>query len=186
MIVPWKKSYDKPRQCIKKQRHHFANKGLYSQSCGFSSSHVWMWELDLKEGWALKNWRFQTVVLEKTLESPLDSKEIKPVHPKGNQPSIFIGRTDQFSSVPQSCLTLCDPMNLSTPGLPVHHQLPESTQTHVHWVGDAIQPSHPLSCPSLPAFNVAQDQWVSSSHQVAKVLELQHQSFQWIFKTDFL
>ena len=83
-------------------------------------------------------------------------------------------------------------MDCSTPGLPVHHQLPEFTQTHVHWVGDAIQPSHPLSPPSPPAFNLSQHQglfkWVSSSHQVARVLEfqLQHQSFQWIFRTDFL
>ena len=69
-IAPWKKSYDKPRQCIKKQRYHFADKGLYSQSYGFPSSHVWMWELDYKESWAPKNWCFWTVVLEKTLESP--------------------------------------------------------------------------------------------------------------------
>ena len=85
----------------------------------------------------------------------------------------------QFSSVAQSCPTLCDPMNHSTPGLPVHHQLPESTQTHVHWVGDAIQPSHPLLSPSPPALNLSQHQglfkWVSSSHQVAKVLEFQLQ-----------
>ena len=92
----------------------------------------------------------------------------------------------QFSSVPQSCLTLCDPMNRSTPGLPVHHQLQEFTQTHVHWVSDAIQPSHPLSSPSPPAFNLSQHQglfqWVGSSHQVAQVLELQlhYQSFYWI------
>ena len=98
----------------------------------------------------------------------------------------------QFSSVAQSCLTLCDPMNGSTPGLPVHHQLPESTQTHVHCVGDAVHPSHPVSSPSPPALNLFQHQglfkWVSSSHQVAKVLELQlqHKSFQWIFRTDFL
>ena len=97
-----------------------------------------------------------------------------------------------FSSVAQSCPTLCDPMNSSTPGLPVHHQLPESTQTHVHWVGDAIQPSHPLSSPSPPALNLSQHQglfqWVSSSHQVAKVLEfqLQHQSLQWTPRTDLL
>ena len=90
----------------------------------------------------------------------------------------------QFSSVAQSCPTLCNPMNRSTPGLPAHHQLPEFTQTYVHWVGDAIQPSHPLSSPS-PAFNLSQHQGlfklVSSSHLVAKVLEfqLQHQSFQW-------
>ena len=90
----WKKSYDKPRQCIKKQRHNFANKGPYSQNYGFSSSHVWMWELDYKEGWVLKNWCFWTVVLKKTLESPLDCKEIKPVSPEGNQSWIFIGRTN--------------------------------------------------------------------------------------------
>ena len=85
----------------------------------------------------------------------------------------------KFISVPQSCPALCDPMNHSTPGLPAHHQLLESTQTHVHWVGDAIQPSHPLSSPSPPALNLSQHQglfkWVSSLHQVAKVLEFQHQ-----------
>ena len=97
-----------------------------------------------------------------------------------------------FSSVSQSCLTLCDPMNRSTPGLPVHHQLPEFTHTHVHRVGDAIQPSHPLSSPSPPAPNPSQHQglfqWVNSSHEVAKVLEfqLQHQSFQWTPRTDLL
>ena len=80
-----KESYDQPRQHIKKQRYYFANKGLFSQGCGFSSSHVWTWELDYKESWAPKNWCFWTVMLEKILESPLDSKEIQPVHPKGNQ-----------------------------------------------------------------------------------------------------
>ena len=94
MLAPWKKSYDKPRQDIKKQRCYFANKGPYGQSYGFSSSHVWMWELDHKEGWAPQNWSFWTVVLEKTLESPLDYRGIKPVNPKGNQSWIFTGRTD--------------------------------------------------------------------------------------------
>ena len=94
MLALWKNSYEKPRQHIKKQRHHFADKSPNNQSYGFSSSHVWMWELNHKEGWVLKNWYFWTVVLEKTLESPLDSKEIKPVNPKGNQLWIFIGRTD--------------------------------------------------------------------------------------------
>ena len=84
---------------IKKQKHHFAYKGPYSQSYGFPGSHTWMWKLDHKEGWALKNWCFQIVVLEKTLESPLDCKEIKPVHPKGNQPWLFIGRTDAVSPI---------------------------------------------------------------------------------------
>ena len=77
--------YDKPRQCIKKQRYYFTNKDLYSQSYGFSSSHLWMWDLDHKKGWEPKNWCLWTVVLEKTLESFLDRKEIQPVHPKGNQ-----------------------------------------------------------------------------------------------------
>ena len=95
-------------------------------------------------------------------------------------------------SVTQSCPTLSDPMDCSTPGFPVHHQLPVFIQSQAHWVGDAIQPSHPLSSPSPPAFNLSQHQglfqWVSSSHEVAKVLDfqLQHQSFQWIFRTDFL
>ena len=89
-LAPWKKSYDKPRQRIV----DFADKGLYSQSYGLSSSHVQMWELDYKESWALKNWCFWTVVLEKTIESPLDSKKIKAVNPKGNQSWKLIGRTD--------------------------------------------------------------------------------------------
>ena len=92
MLTPWKKSYDQPRQHIKKQRHYFANKGPSSQGYGFSCGHVWMWELDYKESWVLKNWCFWTVVLEKTLDSPLDCKGIQPVHPKGNQSCIFIGR----------------------------------------------------------------------------------------------
>ena len=94
MLSLWKKVYDQPRQHIKKQRHYFVNKGLYSQGYGFSSSHVWMWELDYKESWAQKNWCFWTVVLEKTLESPLECKEIQPVYPGGDQSWVFIGRTD--------------------------------------------------------------------------------------------
>ena len=94
MIAPLKKSYEQPRQYIKKQRHYFANKGPSNQSYGFSSNHVGMWELDYKESWVPKNWCFWTVVLEKTLESPLDCKEIQPVYPKGKESWIFIGRTD--------------------------------------------------------------------------------------------
>ena len=93
-FAPWKESYDKPRQHVKKQRYHFAIKGPCSQNYGFSSSHVWMWELDHKEGWVPRYWCFQAVVLEKTLESPLDCKEIKPVSPKRNQSWRLIGRTD--------------------------------------------------------------------------------------------
>ena len=101
MFAPWKKSYGKPRQHIKKQWHYFANKSLSIQSYDFSSSHVWMWELDHKEGWGeLKNWCFCNVMLDKTLESPLDSREIKPVNPKRNQLWIFTRRTDAEAEAP--------------------------------------------------------------------------------------
>ena len=100
MLAPRKKSYDHHREHIKKQRHYFANKGPSSQSYGFSSSHVWMQELDYKESWAPKNWCFWTVVLEDTLESPLDNKDIQPVNPKGNQSWMFIGRTDAEAETP--------------------------------------------------------------------------------------
>ena len=100
MLALWKESYDQPRQHIKKQRHYFANKGPSSQSYGFSSSHVWIWELDYQVSWAPKNWCFWTMVLEKTLESPLDCKEIRPVHPKENQSWIFTGRTDAEAETP--------------------------------------------------------------------------------------
>ena len=100
MLTPWKESHGQPRQHIQKQRHYFVNKDPSSQGYGFSSSHVWMWELDYKESWALKNWYFWTVVLEKTLEGPLDCKEIKPVHPKGNQSWVFFIRTDVEGEAP--------------------------------------------------------------------------------------
>ena len=100
MLAPWKKNYDQSRQHVKKQRDYFANKCPSSQSYGLSSSHVWMWELDYKESWVPKNWYFWIVVLEKTLESPLDNKEIKPVHPKGDQSWICIGRTDAEAETP--------------------------------------------------------------------------------------
>ena len=96
----WKENYDQPRQHIKKQRHYFANKGPSSEGYGFSSSHVWIWELDYKESWVLKNWCFWTVVLEKTLKSPLDCREIQPVHPKGDQSWVFTGRTDVEAETP--------------------------------------------------------------------------------------
>ena len=127
----------------------------------------------------------ETSVLRREWSTP-------PFSPKIWWGSSWFPNVAQFSSVIQSCPTLCDPIDCSTPGLPVHHQLLEFIQTHVHRVGDAIQPSHPLSSPSPPAFHLSQHKglfrWVSSSHQVAKVLEfqLQHQSFQWIFRIDFL
>ena len=100
MLAPWKESYYQLRQHIKKQRHHFANKGLYSQSYGFSSSHIWDVRIGPSRGWAPKNWCFRTVVLGKTPESPLDGKEIEPVDPKGNQPWMLIGRTDAKAEAP--------------------------------------------------------------------------------------
>ena len=99
-LASWRESYNKPKQNIKKRRHHFTDKDPYSQNYGFSSSHMWIWELDHKEGWAMKNWCFRIAVLEKALESPLDSKKIKLVNPKGNQPWILIGRTDAETEAP--------------------------------------------------------------------------------------
>ena len=100
MLTLGKESYDQPRQHIIKQRHYFANKGPSSQGYGFSSGYIWMWELDCEESWAPKNWCLWTVVLEKTLESPLDCKEIQPVHPKGEQSCVFIRRTDAEAETP--------------------------------------------------------------------------------------
>ena len=148
--------------------------------------YVCMWELDHTEGWEPKDWCFEIVVLEKTAESPLDCKEIKPVNPKGNQPWIFIGRTDaeaevstlwppnmksrlfekdpnagkvQFSSVAQSCLTLCDPMDAEChTSLSITNSQSLLKLLYIESVGDAIQPSHPLSSPSPPVFNLSQHQ----------------------------
>ena len=99
-VTPWKESYDQPKQHIKKQRHYFANKGPSSQGYGFTSDHVWLRELDYKKTWAPNNWLFWTVVLEKTLESPLDCKEIQPVHPKGDKSWVFTGGTDVEAETP--------------------------------------------------------------------------------------
>ena len=106
MLAPWKKSYNQPRQSIKKQRHYFADKGLSSQSYGFSSSHIWMWEVDHKESWTSNNWCFWTVVLEKTLESPLDCKEIQPVSPKGNHSWILKLKLQYFGHLMGSTYSL--------------------------------------------------------------------------------
>ena len=106
----WKQSYDQPRQHIKKQRHYFANKGPSSQGYDFSSGHVWIWKLDYKERWALKNWCFWSVVLEKTLESPLDCKEIQPVHPKGDQSWCSLERLllESLATFGQTLATWCE------------------------------------------------------------------------------
>ena len=166
---------------------HFGRVGLFAillSSMPGSSVHVILQARMLK-----------SVVMPSSRESswPRYQTRISCVSCIGRQvhyPLSHVG--NPLSSVAQSCPTLCSPMNCSTPGLPVHHQPLEFTQTHVHWVSDAIQPSHPLSSPYPPALNLSQYQglfkWVSSSHQVAKVLEFQlkHQSFQWTPRTDLL
>ena len=156
---------------------------MWASDHGYSvnSSMLWL----IVHSTVCKNWRCNKLSLN--CHSSTNTKS-----PRSLYLICMLRGQVQFSSVAQSCPTLCDPMDCSMPGFPVHQQLPELAQTYVHWVGDAIQPSHPLSSPSPPAFNLSQHQglfqWVTSAHQVAKVLEfqLQHWSFQWIFRTDFL
>ena len=175
MLAPWKKIYDKPRQHIKKQKNYFNNRSLSSQGYGFSSSQVWMWELDYKESWVWKNWCFWTVVLAKTLENPLDSKEI------------------QYSSVQSlSCVRL-----FVTPWIAAHQASLSITKFGVHSDSrPSSQWCHPaISSSGVPFSFCLQSLPASGSFPMsqffplgAKVLEfqLQHQSFQWIFRTDFL
>ena len=215
MLTPWKGNYDKPRQHIQKQRHYFADKGPSSQSYGFSSSYVWMWELDCEDCWridAFELWCWRRLLrvpwtARRSTQSIL--KEISPEHSLGWCWSWNIHWNDVEAETP--ILWPLDAKNwligkdhaggrdgrqeekrMTEDGrIGYHHQLPELAQTHVYQVSDAIEPSHPLSSPS-PAVSLSHHRglftWVSSLHQVAKVLELQlqHQPFQWIFRIDFL
>ena len=176
-------------------KHYRAPTKLYLNVSDESKIKQWFFGTVLKrltkKGWIFSHQHF--IIRGYVVHTPIQKFNVYPIF-LFSLYQYCIKFMLQFSSVTQSCPTLCDPMDCSTPGFPVHHHLPELTETRVHHdgVSDATQPSHHLSPPSPPTFNLAQHQdlfqWVSSSHQVAKVLEfqIQHQSFQWIFRTDFL
>ena len=166
MLASWKNSSDKPRQCIKKQRHYFANKGLSSKCYGFSSSHVWMWELDRKKGWVLKGWCFWIVVLEKILESLLDCKEFKPVNPKGNQSWIFIGRTDTETSSSTLATWLEEPTHWKRPWC--WERLKEGEGGGRGWGLGSITNSVDINLSKLWEIGEDRGAWCAAVHGVTK------------------
>ena len=168
MFTPWKESYDQPRQHIKMQKHYFSNKGPSSQSYGFSSGHVWMWELDYIESWEPKNWCFWTVVLDKTLESPLDCTEIKSVNPKGNQSCIFIGRADVEAEAP--ILWPLDAKNSllgKDPDAGKHWRLEERGWQRMRGLDDSTNWTD-MKLSKLQELVMYREAWHAAVHEVAK------------------